>query len=157
MTIESEAMRCLLDYSWPGNVRELENVIERAVILSNGKTITVKDLPQEVREPAPFTHPHPSWESPIPDERSILANTTHLRELNPSDRLPQWGLRPRQMRTIDFIKNHGFITNKYYSQLNDISERQALRELTEMVDSGVLQRIGKGRACRYVMGTERPH
>ena len=75
-------------------------------------------------------------------------------DLSPSDRLPQWGLRPRQLRAIDFIKNNGFITNKYYSQLSDISERQALRELTEMVDSGVLQRIGKGRACRYVVGSE---
>ncbi|HQN19088.1 MAG TPA: hypothetical protein PKV86_08115 [Syntrophobacteraceae bacterium] len=64
-------------------------------------------------------------------------------------------MRPRQLRTIDFIKDHGFITNKYYSQLNDISERQALRELSEMVDSGVLQRTGKGRACRYIIGSEK--
>ena len=54
------------------------------------------------------------------------------------------------MKAIEFIRNHGFITNKYYSQLNDISERQALRELNEMVDAGKLNRIGKGRACRYV-------
>ena len=156
ISIEQEAMRYLLDYSWPGNVRELENVIERAVILSNGKTIVVKDLPQEIREPAPSIGPQTYRESPVFDERAILADTTSLRELSPSDRLPQWGLRPRQLRTIDFIKNHGFITNRYYSQLNDISERQALRELTEMVASGVLQRIGKGRACRYVMETEKP-
>jgi two-component system NtrC family response regulator len=126
------------------------------VILSNGKTIVVKDLPQEIREPAPSIGPQDYRESPVFDERAILADTTSLRELSPSDRLPQWGLRPRQLRTIDFIKNHGFITNRYYSQLNDISERQALRELTEMVASGVLQRIGKGRACRYVMETEKP-
>jgi len=50
-----------------------------------------------------------------------------------------------------FIKTHGFITNKYYSQLAEISERQALRELSELVDSGRLLRTGKGRACRYVL------
>ena len=32
-----EAQTLLLEYSWPGNIRELQNVIERAVILSNGR------------------------------------------------------------------------------------------------------------------------
>jgi two-component system NtrC family response regulator len=152
--IEPEALRCLLEYSWPGNVRELENVIERAVILSNGERIMVKDLPQEVREPGPSVRSQDYRENPSPEKAAPPTDIKSIGDLSPSDRLPQWGLRPRQLRAIDFIKNNGFITNKYYSQLSDISERQALRELTEMVDSGVLQRIGKGRACRYVVGSE---
>ncbi|NIV98369.1 response regulator [Candidatus Saccharibacteria bacterium] len=40
----SPAMEMLLQYPWPGNVRELENVIERAVILCNGKKIEVNHL-----------------------------------------------------------------------------------------------------------------
>jgi len=152
--IEPEALRCLLEYSWPGNVRELENVIERAVILSNGERIMVKDLPQEVREPGPSVRSQDYRENPPPEKAAPPTDIKSIGDLSPSDRLPQWGLRPRQLRAIDFIKNNGFITNKYYSQLSDISERQALRELTEMVDSGVLQRIGKGRACRYVVGSE---
>src|SRR5205814_5171767 len=39
-----EAARALEEYSWPGNVRELQNTIERAVILSDGKTIKREDL-----------------------------------------------------------------------------------------------------------------
>lgn len=39
--VDKETMRRLLSYSWPGNVRELENVIERAVILANGKTVQI--------------------------------------------------------------------------------------------------------------------
>ncbi len=39
------AMRALLNHHWRGNVRELENVIERAVIFSEGREIGVEDLP----------------------------------------------------------------------------------------------------------------
>jgi len=44
-TIEEEAMRALCTYAWPGNVRELENVVERAITLSQGGRITSNDLP----------------------------------------------------------------------------------------------------------------
>jgi DNA-binding NtrC family response regulator len=39
-----EALQALGHYSWPGNVRELENVVERAVILSDGESIGREDL-----------------------------------------------------------------------------------------------------------------
>ena len=41
--ITADAMRALLEYNWPGNVRELENVIERALVLTDDARI---DLPQ---------------------------------------------------------------------------------------------------------------
>ncbi|HID54911.1 TPA: sigma-54-dependent Fis family transcriptional regulator [Candidatus Poribacteria bacterium] len=44
-SISDEAMRALMSYNWPGNVRELENAIERAIILSEGETIQIEDLP----------------------------------------------------------------------------------------------------------------
>lgn len=48
ITIEEEALRALSTYSWPGNVRELENVIERAITLSQGQRLTVNDLPPRI-------------------------------------------------------------------------------------------------------------
>ena len=46
--ISGDAMDALAAYDWPGNVRELENVIERAVILSKGKSIERNDLPENI-------------------------------------------------------------------------------------------------------------
>lgn len=42
--IDREAENRLLAYAWPGNVRELRNVIERAMILERGSTITTSSL-----------------------------------------------------------------------------------------------------------------
>jgi two-component system response regulator PilR (NtrC family)/two-component system response regulator HydG len=44
------ALKILLAYPWPGNVRELENVVERAVALTEGDQIGPDDLPSQVRE-----------------------------------------------------------------------------------------------------------
>lgn len=43
--ISKDAIDALNSYTWPGNIRELENVIERAVILAEGDTIRLQDLP----------------------------------------------------------------------------------------------------------------
>ena len=50
VSIEPEAMATLEGYSWPGNVRELENVIQRAIIVAHGTSITVEDLPQHIQD-----------------------------------------------------------------------------------------------------------
>jgi DNA-binding NtrC family response regulator len=47
VTIESPALKRLEEFSFPGNVRELENMIERAIVIGNGRKITLKDLPLE--------------------------------------------------------------------------------------------------------------
>ena len=47
VTIDPVALKRLEEYTYPGNVRELENMIERAIVIGNGKKITLKDLPLE--------------------------------------------------------------------------------------------------------------
>jgi two-component system response regulator AtoC len=49
-SISSEVLEILGQYPFPGNVRELENIIERAVALSDGNEITTLDLPSDLRE-----------------------------------------------------------------------------------------------------------
>jgi Nif-specific regulatory protein len=43
--ISDAAMEYLVGYAWPGNVRELENSVERAIVMSNGDTLTLDVLP----------------------------------------------------------------------------------------------------------------
>jgi DNA-binding NtrC family response regulator len=50
--IADEAMLALKRYPWPGNVRELENTIQRLVIMSDGETVMLKDLPGEIVQAA---------------------------------------------------------------------------------------------------------
>ena len=42
--LSKTAQRILTDYNWPGNVRELENVLQRAIVLSNKKIINENDI-----------------------------------------------------------------------------------------------------------------
>src|ERR1700751_1698117 len=49
-SIDPAAMALLQGYSWPGNVRELENVIQRAIIVAKGTSISVEDLPGNILE-----------------------------------------------------------------------------------------------------------
>jgi DNA-binding NtrC family response regulator len=50
---EPEVLAALEAYAWPGNVRELQNVIERACALADGERVTLLDLPEHLRSPAP--------------------------------------------------------------------------------------------------------
>ena len=66
---DAEAMRALLDHGWPGNVRELEHALERALLLARGDTLTVADLPPELKashdaEPGEgdYRHARDAWE-----------------------------------------------------------------------------------------------
>ena len=47
ITIDHGALKRLQEFIFPGNIRELENMIERAIVVGNGKKITTNDLPLE--------------------------------------------------------------------------------------------------------------
>ena len=49
--VAPNAMALLLEYAWPGNVRELENVVQNAIILSDGDTIQPTHLPMAMQHP----------------------------------------------------------------------------------------------------------
>ena len=73
---EPAAMKLLLAHPWYGNVRQLENVVERAMVLSEGPTVVPADLPDFIR------HPETAVEGPLEslpaDELSIKKQTAEL-------------------------------------------------------------------------------
>jgi DNA-binding NtrC family response regulator len=58
LELAPEVVDLLMEYDWPGNVRELENVIERAVVLTNGNRIGMDMVPEHVRNRPVFQMPH---------------------------------------------------------------------------------------------------
>ncbi|HEX6245664.1 MAG TPA: sigma 54-interacting transcriptional regulator [Polyangiales bacterium] len=47
--VEETTLAALRAYTWPGNVRELRNVLEHALVMSEGDSLRVPDLPDHVR------------------------------------------------------------------------------------------------------------
>jgi two-component system, NtrC family, response regulator AtoC len=80
-TFSREAMLAIAAYPWPGNVRELQNVIERAVILSDGDVITAKLLGLE-GPPAPATPPPEEEDLSLTAyfRRFVLTHQAHMSE-----------------------------------------------------------------------------
>jgi formate hydrogenlyase transcriptional activator len=58
-TIDKKSLKLFEGYNWPGNVRELQNVIERAVILSEGETFSVEESWLKRELPPKFARPEP--------------------------------------------------------------------------------------------------
>ena len=55
--VTRDATELLKRYDWPGNVRELENAVERAVVLSQSRTLGIKDFAFLQSSPAPLSRP----------------------------------------------------------------------------------------------------
>ncbi|HEX5431836.1 MAG TPA: sigma-54 dependent transcriptional regulator [Bryobacteraceae bacterium] len=105
--IDAQAMALLQAYSWPGNVRELENVIQRAIIVAQGRTLCVEDLPAEVRNEVlnePAADSDGSFERQLRDYKIKLAAEA-IRENNGSKTLAARKLRISRSYLHRLIRN----------------------------------------------------
>ncbi|MGB1249930.1 MAG: hypothetical protein ACPG8W_04805 [Candidatus Promineifilaceae bacterium] len=64
------------------------------------------------------------------------------------------GLRMQQRFAIRYVRMHGQITKGQYCKLTKRSEKQAVRELNELVEKGIFGRFGKGRGTAYRIITQ---
>lgn len=90
MQLGKDAVDAMAAYSWPGNIRELENVLERAVILSDSTTITADllALPLDAGQPQ-TTKSEAALDLSLEDyfREFVLQNQEHLTETELARRL----------------------------------------------------------------------
>jgi PAS domain S-box-containing protein len=107
-TVPGPTMRRLTEYSWPGNVRELENVLERAVILSNGSALSL---------PPGFGALQPANSGPIQTDPHVSLDELERKHIGNVLESTEWkiegedgaaarlGLKPSTLRSR--MKKHG--------------------------------------------------
>jgi predicted HTH transcriptional regulator len=71
------------------------------------------------------------------------------------DRLPLVTLTARQEELIDMAKQHGFVCRRAVMARYHVCGEAARRWLLSLVARGILQRVGQGRATRYVPTVEK--
>ena len=76
----SETIRLLTGAEWKGNVRQLDNAIERAVMMSDSKTIDPTDLPPDIL----------GMGNPLPDTEELRSALRHYERLHITRVLRQW-------------------------------------------------------------------
>ena len=91
--ITKEVVQALMGYDWPGNVRELENIIERMIILTDGKQLTLQDLPEKIIQKHPAGNLN---NTTIPDDGFSLNNA-----INEYEKI----LIIRALEKADWVKN----------------------------------------------------
>ncbi len=72
--ISPRAMEALEGFPWPGNIRQLENIVQQAVLVSNGPEMLFDHLPQAVRD----YHPVPRSSVPVATPDSLVHNREQL-------------------------------------------------------------------------------
>ncbi|MBC3538950.1 ATP-binding protein [Rufibacter sediminis] len=67
------------------------------------------------------------------------------------EHLRRMGLSDRQLTAVSFAKEHGFIDNSHYQEINSIGKTTATEELRQLVGKGILVQTGKGRGSKYLL------
>ena len=78
--LDDTASALLQRHNWQGNVRELENVIQRALILCKGDTITANELIFETAEPASAPVTTTAWQAAATSAPNLLESDLRTRE-----------------------------------------------------------------------------
>jgi len=81
--------------------------------------------------------------------RNVEFRTILARDIYTENLLAKSGLNERQIKAINFVKEHGQITNKEYVKLTSVASRQALTDLKGLVEKKLFSGVGKGRSARY--------
>jgi two-component system response regulator AtoC len=96
--LSRDAMDKLLKYNWPGNVRELGNVIERAVVIDNGREIKPEHLLLNTQTPIVKDHRLPVGMSIQELEKQLIIETLRDNKYNRTHTAEILGISVRTLR-----------------------------------------------------------
>ena len=74
-----------------------------------------------------------------------------LRKFQIPENLESLELNERQKKAIEYLKIHKNITRKIYIEINNISPRQANKDLNDLLEKKLIRKQGRGRAISYVL------
>ena len=61
-------------------------------------------------------------------------------------------LTDRQTKIIEYIQSIGYLQNQSFNSVfDDVSEDTVLRDVKDLIEKGIIKKIGKTKAARYVM------
>jgi DNA-binding NtrC family response regulator/tetratricopeptide (TPR) repeat protein len=133
--LSPEALDVLMRHPFPGNVRELRNVLDRACVLETGDVVTATRL---LVDAAPPIGP------------AATAAQAKLPAYQRTYAYQGVALNRRQRQVLDYLaQGAAAVTNREFCAMADVSERTGLRDLSELVEQGILTRLGKRKGARY--------
>ncbi len=110
--IEDEVMEVLFKYRWSGNVRELQNVVKRAIVITQGRIIKVEDLPEYIIE-----------------DNTSLEKLPEPNGFHPQDEENFWTLK--KIKVEEFEKNYlEKLLTKYSGNISKIVEVSGIPRAT---------------------------
>lgn len=122
--ISSDALSILCEYSFPGNVRELENILQRALMLSENKRI-------------------------VPSNLDLTQNATSISTLGNNE--PTLAQQPSQETDTEFVLDADFSLEKHLESIEKRAIKQALLE-ARWNKTAAAQLLGMSfRSLRYRM------
>ncbi|MCX5892447.1 MAG: sigma-54 dependent transcriptional regulator [Deltaproteobacteria bacterium] len=78
-SLTPEVLQAFQGYAWKGNIRELENIIERGVIVCQGDTLTLGDLPESLQQAGSWAWADEEMEPKLPElERQLISRTLEM-------------------------------------------------------------------------------
>ena len=97
--------------------------------------------------------PPPAFEETVAGFRVTLRGRGE--DLVSLEASPRWGnrrLNPRQERAVAYLAEHGTITNREFRELcPDLSDETMRRELADLVDQGLIVKVGERKATYYML------
>jgi DNA-binding NtrC family response regulator len=133
LRVAPSTMKALEQHHWPGNVRELENVIQRAMVLSDGQTLELSHLPELLRHamveiapvPASVTAPAKSDEELPTESESAPMNSSYEEEMRRFKRnLVLRTLRQNGWRKAESARALGVARGYLHRLINQLDIRQ---------------------------------